>query len=82
MHLKRWQKGLLFVLSILIIPFLTFILVIQVILFQSGSAAGDGAAIFATVYGLPVGIILGIIFPFILFALLEKIKPPDKEKID
>ena|ERR1051325_6961586 len=81
LHFQAWQKVLVFVLSIIMIPFLTFIVIIQVIILQSGSAAGDGAAIIATVYGLPIGIILGIIFPFILFAVLEN-KQPDKDRID
>ena len=82
LHFNGWQKVLVFVLSILIVPFVTFYLVIETIISTSGPGAGDGAAIIASVFGLPIGIILGIILPFILFAFLEKNKQPDKAKID
>ena len=79
LHLDWGQKVLVFVLSILIVPFLTFHLVAEV--FSLTSFGGDGAAIIAWVFGLPIGIILGIILPFILFAFLEKNRQPDKETI-
>lgn len=65
MHLNSWQKVLVFVLSILIVPFLTFWFVFEALISTSGQGAGDGAAIVASAFGLPVGIILGIILPFI-----------------
>jgi hypothetical protein len=80
---NRWQKVLTFVLSILIIPYLTFELVFEIVFLKSGGGgAGDGAAIFASVFGLPIGIILGIILPVILFAFLGENKQLDKEAID
>ncbi len=82
MKLNWWQKVLVFILSILVIPFLIVTLVVEVIISVSGSASGDAAAIIAWVFGLPIGIILAIIFPFILVPLLEKIKLPDKEQIE
>jgi uncharacterized membrane protein len=80
MHLDWEQKVLVFILSILIVPFLTFYLVAEVV--SLTDLGGDGGAIVAFVYGLPIGIILGIILPFILFAFLGKNMQPDKEKID
>ncbi len=70
MKLKVWQKVLVFVLSILIVPFLTLQLVAEVVALLSRDP--DGAAIIGTVFGLPIGVILAIILPLALFARLER----------
>jgi len=73
MQSNWWQKTLLFVLvfvfSIIVVPFLTISLIVMAILLTGDD--GTGAGLIAPSIGVPLGLVLAIVPPLVLFGSLK-----------
>jgi len=81
---KRWKRGLVSLLSILIFTIIIPILMVWILpIFDKGISGEEfGIALVALFVGLPCGFILGLVLPFFLFSFLDRKKQSNKKKVE